>query len=91
VVLGLELSVGRAVALGRAPSVGVASPGRVLGRASPAEGASPGLEDGRAVPVVTWPSLAGGVRWTAGVAAGAELPAGRRTAVRTVEPPAFSL
>ena len=89
------LVVGRALSLDRAeglaPTDGAVSPGLVLGRASVAGAASaPVLDVGRADPVAAPPSLAGGVRSTAGVAAGVA-PAGRRTAVRTVEPVGLSL
>jgi hypothetical protein len=93
-VLGRAVSLGRAE--GRAPSEGAVRPGRVvLGRVdvrpSLAGAASTPVRDvGRADPVAAPPSLAGGVRSTAGVAAGVA-PEGRRTAVRTVEPVGLSL
>ncbi len=88
-VVGLAVSLDRAE--GRAPSDGAASPGLAPARPSVAGAASaPVLDVGRAEPVVAPPSLAGGVRSTAGVAAGVA-PEGRRTAVRTVEPVGLSL
>jgi hypothetical protein len=93
-VVGRAVSLGRAE--GRAPSEGAVRPGRVvLGRVdvrpSLAGAASTPVRDvGRADPVAAPPSLAGGVRSTAGVAAGVA-PEGRRTAVRTVEPVGLSL
>jgi hypothetical protein len=92
------LVVGRAppvgVAVGRAPSVrrGVGralSAGRADDRASPEGAASPDLELGCAVALPRSPAR-GGVRDTAGIAAGVA-PEGRRTAVRAVEPRGFSL